>query len=87
MHGRITTTEAKAKELRPYIERLITTAKTDSIAAHRLVSSRLGEPTANTVQKFFAKAGEYGTRAGGYTRIVKTGPTLAGRREAVIEFV
>jgi large subunit ribosomal protein L17 len=86
-HGKITTTEAKAKELRPYVERLITAAKTDSIASRRLISSRLGEPSARAVQQFFTKSGEYGARAGGYTRIVKTGPTPAGRREAIIEFV
>lgn len=90
-HGKITTTEAKAKELRPFVERLITVAKygleKDSVAARRLLSSRLGEPSSAAVQKFFSKAGEYGDRMGGYTRIVKTGPTPAGRREAVIEFV
>ncbi|MBI4086653.1 50S ribosomal protein L17 [Candidatus Kaiserbacteria bacterium] len=86
-HGRIVTTEAKAKELRPRVEHLITAAKHDSVASRRLVSSRLGEPSGTTVQKIFTKAAEYAERPGGYTRIVKTGPTAAGRREAVIEFV
>ena len=91
-HGKLTTTEAKAKELRPFFERLITYAKKglaqkDSVSARRLISSRLGEPAADAVQRFFAKAAEYGDRAGGYTRIVKTGPSSAGRREAVIELV
>lgn len=90
-HGRILTTEAKAKELRPFVERLITTAKKglrkDSVAARRLVSTRLGEPSSTAVQKIFTTAAEYAERPGGYTRIVKTGPTAAGRREAVIELV
>ncbi len=86
-HGQIVTTEAKANELRPFIERLITVAKKDSVAARRTVASRLGEPSAGVVQKFFSTAGGYSTRAGGYTRVVKTGPTAAGRREAVIELV
>ncbi len=90
-HRQITTTEAKAKELRPFVERLITTAKKglkqDSISARRLISSRLGEPTTSVVQKFFTTATEYADRPGGYTRVVKMGPTPAGRREAVIELV
>lgn len=90
-HGQIVTTEAKAKELQPFVERLITFAKKglekDSTSARRLIASRLGEPTAEVVQRFFGKATEYADRLGGYTRIVKTGPTAAGRREAVIELV
>ncbi len=88
MHGSISTTEAKARELRPYIERLITRAKIDSVAARRMVSARLGEPTPETIEKLFRDvAPTYTDRAGGYTRIVKMGPTAAGRREAVIELV
>lgn len=86
-HGKIVTTEAKAKELRPFIERLLTHAKKDSITARRLVATRLGEPSAVVIQSFFKKAAEYAERPGGYTRVVKTGPTPAGRREAVIELV
>ena len=86
-HGQITTTEAKAKELRPFVEHLITHAKVDSVASRRVISSRLGEPSTLVVQQFFTKATEYIDRPGGYTRIIKTGPTTAGRREAVIEFV
>ncbi len=85
--GKIITTEAKAKELRPFVERLITHAKKNSVAGRRLVSSRLGEPAREAVAALFARAATLGGRAGGYTRIIKTGPTPAGRREAVIEFV
>lgn len=87
-HGRIVTTHAKAKELRPFVERLVTSAKNDTVAARRTVAMRLGEPARSTVQKLFVDiAPRYSGRAGGYTRIVKVGTTLAGRTEAVIEFV
>lgn len=87
-HGKIATTEAKARELRPYVEKLITRAKTDTVAARRIISSRLGEPSSEIVTKLFGEvAPKYAERAGGYTRIVKMGETAAGRREAVIELV
>jgi len=85
--GQITTTLAKAKELQPQIERLVTHAKTDSVQARRLVASRLGEPTATTITKLFGEvAPKFTERNGGYTRIVKLGQT-SGREEAVIAFV
>jgi len=86
--GKIKTTEAKAKELRPFIERLITHSKSNTVAARRIVASRLGEPTDAVVKKMFEViAPKFTTRAGGYTRIIKMGRTSAGRDEAVIEFV
>ena len=85
--GQITTTLAKAKELQPQIERLVTHAKTDSVQARRHVASKLGEPTAVTISKLFAEvAPKFAQRNGGYTRIVKLGQT-SGREEAVIAFV
>jgi len=85
--GQITTTLAKAKELQPQIERLVTHAKTDSVQARRLVASRLGEPASSTLTKLFAEvAPKFAQRNGGYTRIVKLGQT-SGREEAVIAFV
>ena len=85
--GQITTTKAKAKELQPRIERLVTIAKTDSVAARRTVASRLGEPTDATIKKLFTEiAPKFTERAGGYTRVVKVGQT-GGREEAVIAFV
>jgi large subunit ribosomal protein L17 len=85
--GQITTTLAKAKELQPQIERLVTHAKSDSVQSRRLVASRLGEPTASTITKLFAEvAPKFAERNGGYTRIVKLGQT-SGREEAVIAFV
>lgn len=87
-NGKITTTEAKAKELRPYIEKLITYGKEGSITSRRKAAMRLGEPRSNTITKLFDEiAKNYESRAGGYTRIIKMGPTQAGRTEAVIEFV
>ncbi len=87
-HGRIQTTEAKARELRPYVEKLITKGKNDTVASRRLVQSTLGEPDAAVTQKLFSEiAKRYTDRNGGYTRIVKLGDTKAGRREACIELV
>ena len=86
--GKIETTIAKAKELQPRIERLVTFAKKDDINSRRLVSSRLGEPNQTIVRKLFSEiAPKFATRNGGYTRIIKMGRTPAGRDEAVIEFV
>jgi len=87
-NGKIKTTEAKARELRPYIEKMVTTAKEDTVAARRLISSRLGEPQTDVLSKLFTEvAPQYKERDGGYTRIIKMGRTTAGRDEAVIEFV
>jgi len=86
--GRIKTTEAKAKELRPFVEKLVTAGKKNTIAARRIVASRLGEPAEIIVKKMFETiAPKFTERAGGYTRIIKMGRTKAGRDEAVIEFV
>ena len=86
--GQIKTTAAKAKELQPRIERLVTLAKKDTVAARRLVTSRLGEPTEATTKKLFSEsAPRYAERNGGYTRIVKLGATSPGRQEAIISFV
>jgi large subunit ribosomal protein L17 len=85
--GQITTTLAKAKEIQPRIEKLVTHAKTDSVASRRLVASKLGEPQDVTIQKLFAEiAPKFTDRNGGYTRVIKLGQT-GGRQEAVIEFV
>lgn len=87
-HGKIQTTEAKARELRPYIEKIITKGKIDSVASRRLVASTLGEPDTKIINRIFSDLGkQYAERPGGYTRIIKMGDTKAGRREAVIEFV
>lgn len=88
MKGKIKTTEAKAKELRPFAERLVTYGKKATVASRRLSATALGEPRDAVIQKLFAElAPKYADRQGGYTRIIKMGRTPAGRDEAVIEFV
>jgi large subunit ribosomal protein L17 len=72
-HGRITTTEAKAKRLRPVAERLITKAKRGDLHARRQVLTVVRDK--GVVHSLFAEIGpRYSTRPGGYTRIVKLGP-------------
>ena len=86
--GQIKTTEAKAKELRPFAERLVTYGKKASVASRRQAASALGEPKDLIIKKLFDEiAPKYNERDGGYTRIIKSGRTPAGRDEAVIEFV
>ena len=85
--GQIKTTKAKAKELQPRIDRLITLAKSDTVAARRTVATRLGEPSNTITKKLFTEiAPKMKDRNGGYTRVVKVGQT-SGREEAVIAFV
>lgn len=72
LENAITTTEAKAKELRPFVEELVTASKAGSLASRRLVSTRLGSPEA-TKKLHDEYAKRFASRAGGYTRIVKLG--------------
>jgi large subunit ribosomal protein L17 len=84
----IQTTIAKAKEMQPQIERLVTIAKNDTVGARRIVASRLGEPQSTVINKLFAEiAPRFKERQGGYTRIIKIGRLPSGRDEAVISFV
>ncbi len=86
--GKITTTLAKAKEIQPRIERLVTFAKKNTVTARRTVASRLGEPSAAIITKLFSEiAPKFETRNGGYTRVIKMGRLPSGRDQAVIEFV
>lgn len=87
MHERIVTTEAKAKELRPFIEKLVTYAKSDTLASRRRVLTALGQPKSSIAVKLGEISAKHKERKGGYTRIVKMGRSKAGRDEAVIEFV
>lgn len=87
-HGKIETTEAKAKELRPEIEKLITKANVGTLASRRLVVSRLYNLKAEANKLIDTIAPKYKGRAGGYTRITKTGRRLGdGSKMAIIEFV
>jgi len=87
-HGRIETTEAKAKELRPLVEKLVTKANAGTLASRRLVLSRLYNLNAETSKLVDTIAPKYKGRAGGYTRITKL-PQRAGdaSKMAVIEFI
>src|SRR4051794_4819146 len=86
-HGRITTTEAKAKRLRPLAERLITFAKRGDLHARRRVLSVVRDK--DVVHTLFAEIGPgFAERAGGYTRITKVGPRKGDNAPmAVIELV
>ena len=86
-HEQITTTVAKAKELRPYVEKLITLAKRGGLSNRRLAHARLLDD-AQLVKLFDTLAGRYADRAGGYTRIIKAGIRASDASPmAVIEFV
>ena len=86
-HEQITTTLAKAKELRPYTEKLVTLAKKGGLSNRRLAHSRLLDD-AQLVKLFDVIADRYQGRNGGYTRIVKAGIRASDAVQmAVIEFV
>ncbi|MEN9604746.1 MAG: hypothetical protein RJB39_431 [Candidatus Parcubacteria bacterium] len=87
VHGKIETSEAKAKEVRPYAEDFITKAKIDTVAARRDILRRMANNS--IVGKLFAEiAPKYKERPGGYTRIIKTGQRQTdGSHMAIIELV
>ena len=86
-HGKITTTETKAKKLRPYAERLITFAKRGDLASRRRVMMTIRDK--GVVHSLFAEIGpKFAERKGGYTRITKLAPRNGDRAPmAVIELV
>ncbi|MEO0870893.1 MAG: 50S ribosomal protein L17, partial [Pseudomonadota bacterium] len=83
----IVTTLPKAKELRPYVEKLVTLAKRGGLSNRRLAMSKLGDET--QLKKLFDELAErYDDREGGYTRIIKAGFRDSDAAQmAVIEFV
>jgi large subunit ribosomal protein L17 len=86
-HEQITTTTAKARELRPYVEKLITLAKRGGLSNRRLAHARLLDD-AQLVKLFDVLAARYADRAGGYTRIIKAGIRASDAAPiAVIELV
>jgi large subunit ribosomal protein L17 len=86
-HEQITTTLAKAKELRPYTEKLITLAKKGGLSNRRLAHARLLDDT-QLVKLFDVLAERYAGRSGGYCRVVKAGIRMSDAAQmAIIEFV
>lgn len=87
MEERVTTTSAKAKMLRPYVEKIVTKARRGDLHARRNVLAKIQDT--EVVTKLFDDIGpRYEDRAGGYTRIVKVGPRRGdGTEMALIEFV
>jgi large subunit ribosomal protein L17 len=87
MHKRISTTVAKAKVLREYVEPLITKSKTDSTHSRRVVFSKLRDKVA-VAELFRTIAPKVAERPGGYTRILKTGNRLGDNADmCIIELV
>ena len=87
MENRIETTEARAKEIKPKVERLVTIAKKNDLAALRLLLERI--PKDSAYKLYHEIAPQYKNRKGGYLRVIKT--TKARKRDAarqaIIEFV
>ncbi|HET7657638.1 MAG TPA: 50S ribosomal protein L17 [Bacillales bacterium] len=95
INERIETTHAKAKELRPIVEKMVTLAKRGDLHARRQAASFIRREVANVetnqdaIQKLFSEIGpRYEERQGGYTRVLKLGPRKGDAAEmAIIEFV
>ncbi len=83
---KIKTTEPKAKEVRPFVEKLITKGKKKDLASTRAIITKIGVEATHKLIKELSK--KYEGRSGGYTRITKLGKRLAdGSKMAIIEFV
>ena len=86
-HEQITTTTAKAKELRPYVEKLVTLAKKGGLSNRRLAHGRLLDD-AQLVKLFDVIAPRYASRDGGYCRIIKAGIRMSDAAQiSISEFV
>jgi large subunit ribosomal protein L17 len=88
VRGKIKTTAPKAKELRPFMEKLITLAKKGDMASRRLAISRLSNRKPEVKKLFETIAPKYADRKGGYTRLLKLGVRKADATEMIqIEFI
>lgn len=86
LENKIKTTDAKARELRPFVEKLITTGRTGTVAARRNLVAKIGTKGAEKIVKEISP--KYAKRSGGYTRITKLPARVSdGSLMAVIEFV
>jgi large subunit ribosomal protein L17 len=83
-HERIRTTEAKAKAVKPELERLITLARRGDLHARRQALAALGQDKFTVYKLFEEIAPRYGERPGGYTRILKLGPRRSDSTEMVL---
>lgn len=81
-HGRIRTTEARAKEVRPLVEKVITMGKAGDLHSRRMAISELRNKRI-TYKLFNEIAPKYADRQGGYTRIIRLGPRLGDAAEMV----
>lgn len=86
-HERITTTLAKAKEMRPYVEHLISLSRTDTVHARRLFGRQIQDR--ELIQRVFADIGpRFANRPGGYTRVIRLGTRIGdGAQLAILELV
>ncbi len=88
VHGKIKTTLPKAKEIRPFIEKLVTGAKHGDSATRRLIIAKLSNRRSEVKKLFEVIAPKYADRKGGYTRVLKLGARKSdGAKMAIIEFV
>jgi large subunit ribosomal protein L17 len=86
LHQKIETTEPKAKEIRPFVEKLITKGKLQTVAARRAIGVKVGPKAAKIVIDDLAK--KYEDRKGGFIRIIKTKRRPSdGSKMAIIELV
>ncbi len=86
--GKIKTTEARAKEVRPFVEKLVTAGKNKSLSSRRTVASRLWNNRTAVKKLFDEIAPKYLDRRGGFTRIIKLPPRKSdSSRMSIIEFV
>ncbi|KKQ78162.1 MAG: 50S ribosomal protein L17 [Candidatus Zambryskibacteria bacterium RIFCSPLOWO2_01_FULL_39_39] len=86
LHQKIKTTEPKAKELRPFIEKLVTKGKAGTVSARRIIGTKIGVGATKILVDTISK--KYEDRKGGFTRITKSKRRLSdGSKMAIIEFV
>ncbi len=86
LKGKIKTTDAKARELRPFVEKLVTSGRSNNVAAHRSLVAKIGSVGAKKIISELSP--KYEKVSGGYTRITKLPARLSdGSLMAVIEFI
>ena len=86
LHSKMETTEPKAKELRPFVEKLVTKGKAATVAARRAINTKVGPRAGKILVDTLSK--KYADRKGGYIRITKSKRRMSdGSKMAIIEFV